>query len=66
MALEEIYGIRNGSANEKGSSVGEIISVTDKKQNDISDELDMTDKQLRNYKKLLTLIPELQTPNLGI
>lgn len=64
--LERIYGVRDGSANLEGSNqytngIGESNNFTHKKtQTDIAQELNITKQQLHNYKKLLTLIPELQ------
>ncbi|OLS37924.1 hypothetical protein BTR22_05285 [Alkalihalophilus pseudofirmus] len=59
--LERIYGIRNGSANSKGLSIGEgNNSSHDKTQKDLATEIGLDVKQLRNLKKLNTLIPELQ------
>lgn len=61
--LERIYGIRQGSANEKGDNkIGDQNNLGDQKtQKDLAKQLNITDEQLRNYKKLTTLIPELQT-----
>ena len=60
--LERIYGVRNGSANEKGDNrIGEGTKFRDQKtQEDLAEELDMSTKQLRKYKSLTDLIPELQ------
>ncbi|AUO05291.1 hypothetical protein C0638_01240 [Paenibacillus sp. lzh-N1] len=58
--------MRDGSANLEGSNqytngIGESNNFTHKKtQTDIAQELNITKQQLHNYKKLLTLIPELQ------
>lgn len=60
--LERILGIRNGSANEKGNNrIGDGHNVGDKTQADLAEELKMSQKQLSRYKKLLDLVPELQT-----
>lgn len=60
--LERIEGIRNGSANEKGNNrVGDGHNVGDKTQSDLAEQLKMSQKQLSRYKKLLDLIPELQS-----
>ena len=60
--LERIYGVRNGSANEKGDNrIGEGTKFRDQKtQENLAEELDMSTKQLRKYKSLTDLIPELQ------
>ena len=55
--LEKIYGIRDGSAGKR--SLEENNSCL-KTQKDFAQELGIDDSQLRNYKKLLKLIPELQ------
>ncbi len=60
--LERISGIRQGSANEKGNNkIGDGHNVHDKTQSDLAEQLKMSQKQLGRYKKLLDLIPELQT-----
>lgn len=53
--LERIYGIRNGGDRKSDSN---YLSL--KTQTDLAEELNMSMQQLQNYKKLLTLIPELQ------
>jgi len=53
--LEKIYGIREGSFGQSDQN-----NFGGKTQTELAKEFDMTDQQLRNYKKLLTLIPELQ------
>ncbi|WDZ63906.1 hypothetical protein MF628_07995 [Paenibacillus polymyxa] len=64
--LERIYGVRDGSANLEGNNqhtyeIGERNYFTHQKtQTDIAQELNITKQQLHNYKKLLTLISELQ------
>lgn len=60
--LERIYGIRNGSANEKGDNRigGETKLPDQKKQSDLAEELNMSKVRLRKYKSLTDLIPELQ------
>lgn len=57
--LERIYGVRNGSA---GSAItnSEETKFPRKTQSDIAEEVDMTVQQLRKYKSLTDLIPELQ------
>ncbi|TKH39089.1 hypothetical protein C1I59_07550 [Paenibacillus polymyxa] len=64
--LKRIYGVRDGSANLEGSNkytnrIGESNNFNPyaKTQADIAQELGITKQQLHNYKKLLTLIPEL-------
>ena len=61
--LEKYYGVRQGSENEKGDNkIGEKNNSPHQKlQTDIANEIGLDKTQLRNYKKLLTLIPELQT-----
>ncbi|HID0881969.1 TPA: hypothetical protein ACXDAY_002937 [Clostridium botulinum] len=53
--LERIYGIRVGKP-----SNSEIISEL-KSQEDLSNKIGIDERQLRNYKKLNELIPELQS-----
>lgn len=55
--LERLYGVRDGSANEKGIHVGEINSST---QKDIADKLGIDVRTLQNYKLLAEMIPELE------
>ena len=52
--LERVYGIKNGRP-EKTSAIG-----GSKSQDDIAKELGMSVDSLNRYKKLTTLIPELQ------
>lgn len=62
--LEEFYGIKNGGSNFGGNQFVkkelENNFKAPKTQEDLSRELDVTSQQLNNYKKLTTLIPELQ------
>ena len=53
--LERIYGIRNG-----GDRKSDGTKFPLKTQEDLAEELDMSAKQLRKYKSLTDLIPELQ------
>lgn len=53
--LERIYGIYNGN-----HKIKEENNLSPKTQDQLAYELGMTDVQLRNYKKLTTLIPEIQ------
>ncbi|ENK1242987.1 hypothetical protein AB2063_001115 [Clostridium botulinum] len=53
--LERIYGIRVGKP-----SNSEIISEL-KSQEDLASQIGIDERQLRNYKKLNELIPELQS-----
>lgn len=53
--LERIYGIRNG-----GDRKSDGTKFPLKTQEDLAEELDMSAKQLRKYKSLADLIPELQ------
>lgn len=55
--LERLYGVRDGSANERGVHVGAINSFT---QKDIADKLGMDVRTLQNYKLLAEMIPELE------
>lgn len=61
--LERILGIRNGSANEKGNNrIGDLHNANDKvTQADLAEKLKVSQSQLSRYKKLLDLVPELQT-----
>jgi len=57
--LERIYGIKQGNNQHSGAS--ELSSEPDrKKQSELAEELKMSEKQLRKYKSLTDLIPELQ------
>lgn len=56
MELERIKGIKVG-INQYNAS--EIISEP-KTQSDLAEEIGVNERQLRNYKKLTNLIPELQ------
>ena len=60
--LERIYGIRNGSTNEKGNNrIGHQNYFGDQiTQKDLADKFELTDQQLRNYKKLADSSPEIQ------
>ena len=53
--LERIYGIKNGN-NQRVST----LSNPSKTQNDLMNDLEMSKDTYLNYKKLTTLIPELQ------
>ena len=59
--LERIYGIRNGSANEKGTNrIGEPNnSVDQKSQFDLATQMGISVDTLQNYKVLSDMIPEL-------
>lgn len=56
--LERILGIRHGN-NQHTERNGH--NVESKTQADLAEELKMSQKQLSRYKKLLDLVPELQT-----
>lgn len=57
--IERIYGVRDGSSNEKGSNrIGEPKVSAD--QSDIANMFGLSVDTIQNYKKLLDLIPELQ------
>ena len=55
--MERLYGVRDGSANERGVHEGAINSFT---QKDIADKLGMDVRTLQNYKLLADMIPELE------
>ena len=57
MELERIYGIRQGSA---GKVSLEPNNSALKTQKDLADQVGVKEDMLQNYKKLTTLIPELQ------
>lgn len=60
--LERIYGIRNGGdrGNQYIKKEADSNNLSLATQTDLAKELNMSMQQLQNYKKLLTLIPELQ------
>jgi hypothetical protein len=61
--LERVYGVRHGSNNSKGTNqyIGEPPMADDQKsQSDIAEQLGMSVDALNRYKKLTTLIPEIQ------
>ena len=53
--MERIYNVKSGRPEKTSDIVG------NKNQEDIAKELGMSVDSLNNYKKLTTLIPELQT-----
>lgn len=55
-ALEECYGVRQGSARRKV----EDTMLPQLTQENLAENLDISKQSLKEYKKLLTLIPELQ------
>lgn len=57
-----MYGIRNGSANEKGNNrIGEPNnSVDQKSQSDLAAQMGISVDTLQNYKLLADMIPELK------
>ena len=57
-----MYGIRNGSANEKGNNrIGEPNnSVDQKSQSDLAAQMGISVDTLQNYKILSEMIPELE------
>ena len=59
--LERIYGIRDGSANEKGNNrIGEPNNSVDKmSQSDLATQMGISVDTLRNYKTLADMILEL-------
>ena len=60
--LERIYGVRDGSANEKGNNrIGEPkVSDDQLSQSDIAEMIGISVDTLNNFKKLTELIPELE------
>ena len=58
--MEESYGVRQGSANKKGVIIGDTTLLGDVSQDVIAKELGINIESYRQYKKLTTLIPELQ------
>lgn len=60
--LERIYGIREGSHNEKGNNrIGEPNNSVDQiVQSDIAAKFQMSVDTLQNYKRLAEMIPELE------
>lgn len=60
--MERLYGVRNGSANEKGNNrIGEPNnSVDQKSQSDIAAQMGISVDTLQNYKMLSEMIPELE------
>lgn len=60
--LERIYGVREGSANQKGNNrIGEPkVSDDQLTQLDIAEMIGISVDTLNNYKKLTELIPELE------
>lgn len=56
--LERIYGIQNGN-NQHTGSLGNNFQPS-KTQDDLAAELEMSKRQMANYKSLTDLIPELQ------
>ena len=60
--MERLYGIRNGSANEKGDNrIGEPNNSVDQRtQSDLATQMGMSVDTLQNYKMLAEMIPELE------
>lgn len=60
--LEKLYGVRDGSSNEKGNNrIGEPNnSVDNVTQSDLAAKLGMSVDTLQNYKMLADMIPELE------
>lgn len=58
--LERINGIRKGSAGKVSKDL-ESHNVAPKTQEDLAEQLKMSKMQLTRYKKLLDLVPELQS-----
>jgi hypothetical protein len=58
---ERINGVRKGSANPEGTIVGrEVHNAPDVSQSQLADQMNISLDQLKRYKQLLKLIPELQ------
>lgn len=57
MELERIYGIKHGN----NQWMGDYLPSTKKTQEDLAKELGVSIRQLRDYKSLNNLIPELQS-----
>ncbi|WP_224033252.1 hypothetical protein [Clostridium gelidum] len=61
MELERIYGIQNGGDRGNQYKVAEQDNLTlPKTQEGLADQVGISKQQLQDYKKLTTLIPELQ------
>ena len=60
--LERLYGVRDGSANEKGNNrIGEPNNSVDQiSQSDIASHMGISVDTLQNYKLLAEMIPELE------
>lgn len=60
--LERIYGVRYGSANEKGNNrIGESNNFTDQMtESDLAEQYGLTRQTVHNYKQLSDMIPEMQ------
>lgn len=60
--LERIYGVRDGSSNEKGNNrIGEPNNSVDQiSQSDIATQMGVSVDTLQNYKLLSEMIPELE------
>lgn len=59
--LDRIYGVRNGSANEKGNNrIGQVQNAPHQKtQTDIATEIGISVDQYKRYEALTNLIPEI-------
>lgn len=60
--LERIYGVRDGSLNEKGNNrIGEPNNLGDQiTQSDIAAQMGISVDTLQNYKMMAEMIPELE------
>ncbi|SHK41713.1 hypothetical protein [Desulforamulus aeronauticus] len=61
--LERIYGIKHGGKDFYGNQFNKKESSNNFKtpnQEELAEQIGLTPQQLHNYKKLTTLIPELQ------
>lgn len=60
MELERIKGVRQGSAGKVSILEGNNFPPKKASQKDLAEEIGLDERQLRNYKQLNSLIPELQ------
>ncbi|MDQ0149234.1 ParB/RepB/Spo0J family partition protein [Eubacterium multiforme] len=60
MELERIWGIQNGGNRGNQYKVADKDNLNLPTQKDLADQLDISQQQLQDYKKLTKLIPELQ------
>lgn len=59
--MERIYNIKKGGSRFHGNQYIKNVVISNlKTQKDLANQIHLTEKQLRNYKTLINLIPELQ------